>query len=137
MIICLLLHWIDGPDLTWKWTPKLRSPRHYTLNNEPWTLWINNIKISKDIYTKIYNLIHDEEARSYWINKPEVTYEVFSSVKWEAIQQAMQEVPCTKCLFFSKHVAGMYGIGKVMQRWKLKDDSSCPRCGVVTVVIHQ
>ncbi len=41
----------------------------------------------------------------------------------------MKEATRQKRVYISKHVSGMCGVGKFMQRWKLQQDDLCPRCG--------
>ncbi len=57
-----------------------RSPRHYLLSSEPWSLWINNQKIVYDLPNTIYDFVHTEEAKAYCNNKDHLSNEVLDSV---------------------------------------------------------
>jgi hypothetical protein len=41
----------------------------------------------------------------------------------------MEESPRSRCIFMTKHTAGMCGVGKFMMKWKERDNPNCPRCG--------
>jgi hypothetical protein len=52
-----------------------------------------------------------------------------SLVDWKAIGRTMKLLHCTRRIFITKHVSGMCGVGKFMQRWKEWHTDACPRCG--------
>jgi hypothetical protein len=48
------------------------SPRHFITVNEPWSVWIDNNKITSDLDKVIYEVVHAPLARSYWANKQQL-----------------------------------------------------------------
>jgi hypothetical protein len=107
----------------------IRRPRHYLIEHEPWSLWFGGKKITKNLSSTLYDLVHAEEAKQYWLTKESISEQVIQSTNWEAIGKAMTELPRTRRVFLSKHVVGMCGVGKFMVRWKQRDSAACPRCG--------
>ncbi len=106
-----------------------RSHRHYKNADEPWSLWIQGKKIVRDLSQTVYDLVLSEEARDYWEAKDNISSEVINAINWDAIDMAMMETKRNRKVFISKHVSGMCAVGKFMQRWKMRSNSSCPRCG--------
>jgi hypothetical protein len=106
-----------------------RSPRHYTIVTEPWSLWMNGKKLIQDLPTTVYDIVHSDEAREHWKAKKNISTDVINAINWDSIDTAMKETKRNRKVFISKHVSGMCAVGKFMHRWKLRSDSSCPRCG--------
>jgi hypothetical protein len=106
-----------------------RSPRHYMLALEPWSIWLNGKKLIASLDETIYNVVHSPKALEYWQGKDDLPQEVIAKVDWDSIGVAMKEAKRSRRIFISKHVSGMCGVGKFMKRWKLRTDDSCPRCG--------
>jgi hypothetical protein len=104
-------------------------PRHFSISGEPWSIWIENKKITKDIASTIYEIAHVDQIKQYWINKDKVSAEKFSAINWKAIGKAMEQSTRSRRVFISKHTVGMCGVGKFMHRWKQRDSPNCPRCG--------
>jgi hypothetical protein len=104
-------------------------PRHYLIKDEPWSIWIGPKKISKDLSSNIYDIVHAKEARDYWLSKDRVPHDNYDCNNWEALQKAMEESPRPCRIFIMKHSAGMCRVGKFMHRWKEHDYPNCPRCG--------
>ncbi len=106
-----------------------RSPRHFLVANEPWSVWCNGQKITSNFTETIYDLVHSDDAKTYWSKKDEITTGAIDDVDWEAINKAMIETRRPRRVFITKHACGMCGVGKFMKRWKQRQDSACPRCG--------
>ncbi len=87
-------------------------------------------KNTNELTDTVYDLAHSPEAKSYWMQKDNVSYETIDSINWGAIKTAMKESKRGKRIFISKHTSGMCGVGRFMKRWKLHQDYSCPRCGL-------
>lgn len=49
-----------------------QRPRHFCIKHELWAVWTANTKLVKDLNTNIYNLVHSEEAKQYWIGKQRI-----------------------------------------------------------------
>jgi len=106
------------------------SPRYQSLQYDPWTIWIHNKKVTGNLSSVIYSLVHDEEASAYWASKQDLSLESLSKVDWPAVEVACAEVSRGRRVFLSKHISGMCGVGKFMLRWKEWDHDKCPRCGL-------
>jgi hypothetical protein len=68
-------------------------------------------------------------VKAYWAAKADLDNLAPEATDWPCIGTAMQEIPRTRRVFLSKHVAGMCGVGKFMLHWKEWDHDNCPRCG--------
>ncbi len=113
-----------------------RSPRHFMVAAEPWSIWFNGKKVMSDLTETLYDLVHSEEEKDYWKQKDKITSTDINSVNWDLIEVAMKESARSRRVFVSKHVCGMCGVGKIMKRWKQRSDDSCPRCGMREDAAH-
>jgi len=113
-----------------------RSPRHFMVGSEPWSIWHQGKKITADFSNTVYDLVHSDEAKEYWRRKDDLQPEAVKEVSWEAIGKAMQETKRPRRVFISKHTCGMCGVGKFMKRWKQRQDDACPRCGAMEDAAH-
>jgi hypothetical protein len=104
-------------------------PRHYTLTGEPWSIWFQGKKIVNEWSDTMYDIVHSEAAKEYWMRKDNLSQGIVESINWDLIEIAMSESKCSKRVFISKHASGMCGVGKFMKRWKMWQDDACPRCG--------
>jgi hypothetical protein len=39
----------------------ITAPRHYSVDGEPWQLWVKDYKLTRNIASNIYALVHDEK----------------------------------------------------------------------------
>jgi hypothetical protein len=101
-----------------------RSPHHYYIVAGPWSIWTQGKKIIAYWTNTVYDLVHSEEAKAYWGKKDNQTTETMNTVHWTAIHKAMEASTRSRRVFVSKHVSGMYGVGKFMKRWNLRPDSA-------------
>jgi hypothetical protein len=62
-----------------------RTPCHFTTVCEPWSIWVNNHKLTQELDSTVYDLVHGPDARSYWANKHNVQEEVIHDVNWPAL----------------------------------------------------
>jgi hypothetical protein len=46
------------------------SPRHYDIEGEPWQLWIQGSKITKEVQTQLYAAVYSSTSEAYWVSKP-------------------------------------------------------------------
>jgi hypothetical protein len=104
-------------------------PRQHLIWMEPWLLWISGRKLTGRISSILYSLVHDEIAKDYWAAKTDLDNLALEATDWSCVGTVMREVPRTRRVFLSKHVAGMCGVGKFMLRWKEWDHDNCPWCG--------
>ncbi len=91
------------------------SPRHFLVANEPWSVWCNGQKITANFTETIYDLVHSDEAKTYWSKKDEIAPGALEDVDWEAINKAMKETRRPQRVFITKHACGMCGVGKFMK----------------------
>ena len=105
-----------------------RSARHYNVEGEPWQVWLKDSKITNNMQAKIYSWVQQEDIVKYWESEQD-TADSVKHVDWSAIGSTIKQVPRSRQVFVSKHVAGMCGVGKFMRRWKEWDSDLCPRCG--------
>jgi hypothetical protein len=113
-----------------------RSPRHFMIAAEPWSIWYQGKKIMSDLSETVYDLVHSDDAKEYWKNKDDLSDTAINSVNWDLLEVAMKETTRSKRIFISKHACGMCGVGKFMKRWKQWQDASCPRCGILEDSAH-
>jgi hypothetical protein len=111
------------------WRRANALPRHQTIQDEPWPIWILERKVTSNISTSIYTYIHNYQGDQYWLPKPDVNKALLKEVDWMAAEIALQSIPRQIRVFLTKHVCGMCGVGKFMQRWKEWQHDSCLRCG--------
>ncbi len=99
-------------------TTAMQRPRHYLIPSKPWSIWIGGKKICKEFSSTIYEIAHADEVRGYWLSKERIPQEGYNETNWDALKIAMEESPCSRYIFMTKHSAGMCGVGKFMHRWK-------------------
>jgi len=104
-------------------------PRHFSVQGEPWQVWLGSKKLTSRLQSQIYSHVHDHDGSTYWSDKPSCSPEVVDLVDWKAIGQSMMGTKRSRRVFVTKHVAGMCGVSKFMYRWKQWDKDQCPRCG--------
>jgi hypothetical protein len=95
---------------------------------EPWSLWYDEKKITHNVHSTVYNIVHSPMAQSYWIKKKHLSEFIFHSVHWDALGQATKETTLPHHTFMIKASVGMCGVGKFLQRWRQSSSSACPRC---------
>jgi hypothetical protein len=83
------------------------------------------MKISTNLRTTIYDIVHAKKAKSYWESSKKLPRAIIDSVDWDAIDIAMKEVPRHRQTLITKHIVGMCGVGKFLKRWKERATSEC------------
>jgi hypothetical protein len=83
-----------------------RSARHYDVEGEPWQVWLQDSKITNNMQAKIYSWVQQEDSLKYWESKQD-TADSVKHVDWSAIGSTMKQLPRSRRVFMSKHVAGM------------------------------
>jgi hypothetical protein len=87
-----------------------RSPRHYAISREAWSVWLNGKKIVKDLAATIYEVVHSDIAKQYWMKKDSLTEDDVEAVNWDLIQGAMKESKKRRRVFMTKHSSGNFNI---------------------------
>jgi hypothetical protein len=99
-----------------------------TLQGEGWQLWIAGRKITGDPGPAIRYAAYAPEVQAHLHRNGILNQDDFDLVDWAALRATMQSFPPLYRLWVSKHVAGFFGCGKMMKRWKFWDHSRCPCC---------
>jgi hypothetical protein len=115
------------------WTENLS---HQEIEGEPWSVWINEIKLVNELEAKLYEIMYSKTAEEYWIRKEKFSASQATNIHWEAIGKAMKELSLARRTFMTKHVTGLSGVGKFMKIWGERDTDACPRCGAPENAAH-
>lgn len=110
--------------------------RHFTVPHEAWSIWKDDVKLSKDRDNAMYTIVHAIPARKYWGGKSDLTNKELSTVDWEAALLSSKQVPITWRNFILKHSTGMCGVGKFIFHWQQRPSLACPRCGMMEDAQH-
>jgi hypothetical protein len=113
-----------------------RTPRYFNIPGEPWQLWVKDTKVTKNIFTILYDAVHSTTSEDYWCSKFSWRQEESQSIDWKLVGKAMKALPRSRRFFISKHVSGMCGVGKFMQCWREWESLNCPRCGLFEDAQH-
>jgi hypothetical protein len=105
------------------------QPRHLNIAGEPWQVWVNGNKLTRDIQPTIYLAVQGVDSEKYWSNKKDIDPSGVELVDRTAIGRTMRTIPRNRRVFVMKHVSGMCGVRKFMKCWKEWPVVSCPRCG--------
>jgi hypothetical protein len=92
-----------------------QQQRHYTTANKPWSLWIEGKKLTKNLFSTLYDWVHSPIAQTYWQSKHRCEAAHIQDINWEALHAAMKESPQQRRVFVMKHTVGMCGVGKYMK----------------------
>jgi hypothetical protein len=106
-----------------------KQPYHFQVPNEPWPVWLDELKIMRQLFSTLYDVVHSSQAKQYWMAKHSITSQDFDNINWPAVYKAIHQDPVVRKLFITKHMVGMCSIGKIMVRWKERDIPFCPCCG--------
>lgn len=115
------LHWATTCDVA-------RNPEQHLLE-EPWSAWIGDKKVSKDLRSTIIDHIHGTAIKAYWAHRERFGETKADAIDWTATADVMNALPRPRRIWVAKHVSGFCGTGKMMQRWKKRPSAACPRCG--------
>lgn len=109
-----------------------------TLAGEPWSVWIEYRKLTRNVDEQVYDFIHGKNLQKHWTEKehPRLSPESFGIVDWAGTEQAMKAAPSTRRQWISKHVSGFCSVGRQAKRWKIRDSDKCPRCGQEETTTH-
>ena len=69
--------------------------RHFTVPHEAWSIWKDDVKLSKDRDNAMYTIVHAIPARKYWGGKSDLMNKELSTVDWEAALLSSKQVPIT------------------------------------------
>jgi hypothetical protein len=99
-------------------------------------VWIEGKKLSQLDKTKLYEYTFANRTKTYWHRKHSLTYELITSIHWEACAEAMSKLPFGKRRWLLKHVTGFCGVEKMELRRGNQEYDDCPRCGQSEDTVH-
>jgi len=108
----------------------LTSPplRCHMLLGERWSAFIASEKIVSDPRIPVLEAIGTNLAKTYWIQRGQLTDHSFSLVSWDVLDRAVRSYPHTFQMWLSKFASGHSAVGVTMLRWKKWDSARCPVC---------
>ena len=108
------------------------------LDGEPWSIWLNDKKLVKELRNTIYDELHSRPLRQYWTARthPKMSTTTYDSVDWDGMEKAMKAAPSTHQIWVSKHNAGVFSHGRNAKRWRLRTNDYCPWCGEKETADH-
>ena len=122
--------------LYWAETAGVQSPTVHQLDEEPFSVWLQGTKLAMNLWEQLYEYIHDQIARNYWIKRGRLTTDNVSRVDWEGAGAAMKASSLARRKFIMKHSTGFCGVGKWLVRCKQADSDACPICSQPEDVEH-
>jgi hypothetical protein len=75
------------------WRKAKAIPRHQTIQDEPWPIWIQDRKVTSNISTALYTYIHNYQGDRYWLTKPDFNEALLEKVDWTATEAALKSIP--------------------------------------------
>ena len=92
-----------------------------------WSLKIGREVVVSKVNERIVDHIHGTQIMEKWKEKERVGGKI-ERESWDVIEQAMKDSGHEISLFITKHVAGIYGVAKILKRWGSQKSSLCPLC---------
>jgi hypothetical protein len=90
-----------------------KAPRQQHIAEEPWSLWIGDVKVCAQVYDSVANAVSGKVAAQYWdTNKQRFEPHSSADVDWDATEMAMKSQPRTRQQWISKHTTGFCAVGK-------------------------
>jgi hypothetical protein len=106
----------------------LPSDAQQHIEGEPWRVFLNGIKVSKNLHTRLYEHCAGPALIEYWKSRRLGDLD-HHHVHWAALAKAQQSLTWGHRCGKSKRISGFLGVGKNLHRWKQQSHSRCPRCG--------
>jgi hypothetical protein len=105
------------------------SPTHRISGQEGWSLlWLKDEKYASSDTNWTYTQACKARGSSYWLHWGCLTPELANLIDWKVLAAACQaESPCIP-RWVTKHVTGICGVGKWLERWKWQNHSRCQCC---------
>lgn len=101
-------------------------PQH--VFGEPAALFIPNHKLCTELKQQLLSYLGSITSVPYWENHFEWPAGMGSTINWNSIGIAQGSLPLSRKIWLAKTVSGFFSHGKMMKRWKFKNNSTCPRC---------
>ena len=94
---------------------------------EKWVCFTKQGKMSSEIDQQLYDTSMRNDMIQYWEKKERIEEGSGEEVDWVSHSRAMKNFGPRR-IWVSKHCSGWAGSGKMMLRWKFRDNAKCPRC---------
>lgn len=113
-----------------------QTQRHFYTAHEPWSITHHNVKLTSNLDSTLYDIVHTPLARKYWQTKQDLPDAIFEDIHWSALHEARKSSPLQMRTFITKHSVGMCGVGKFLTKWRQRETAMCPRCGLYEDATH-
>ncbi len=104
------------------------SPSHRISGQEGWSLWLHDHKYTSFDMNWIYTRACEGRVKAYWLRKGRLTDASSRLVAKDVLAAACQAESPGIRRWVTKHVTGVCGVGKWLERWQWQNHSRCPRC---------
>lgn len=111
-------------------------PKSQRFGDEGWSLWLQGVKVSKLDYRRLYATMWASTALNYWSEKHAIPYFTTLSIDWEACGDAIRKLTFSRRRRAVKHASGHFGIGHMLNKWGMQDNTNCPRCQLHETAAH-
>ena len=113
----------------WRQTNTIATEeRPQRIYGEPGIVWIQGQKISTDLKQTILTYLGSRKAIPKWEQRFHWAEGNGNRINWNVLGLASKGVPLARRTWVIKTVSGFFSSGKMMQRWKFRQDAKCPRC---------
>jgi hypothetical protein len=113
-----------------------QTQRHFYTAHEPWSITHHNVKLTSNLDSTLYDIVHTPLARKYWQTKQDLPDAIFEDIHWSALHEARKSSPLQMRTFITKHSVGMCSVGKFLTKWRQRETAMCPRCGLYEDATH-
>ena len=107
-----------------------QAPTQHVSEHEGWALWRGNRKHTSFDLTGIYNDLTEQRVIAYWVQRGRLTEFGVDKIAWGVLAKACSIESSGFRRWVTKHVTGVCGVGKWLERWKWQAHSKCPRCDI-------
>jgi hypothetical protein len=104
------------------------SATHRLSGQECWSLWLDDNKYTSFEQNLIYTRACEKRVTSYWLKRGCLTDALAGRVERDVLVAACKAEYPGFCRWVTKHVTGVCGVGKWLERWQWQNHSRCPRC---------
>jgi hypothetical protein len=137
-MICILRHHLSSSQLKW-------NSRHVRGHQEDFKAWAeltwcekHNVRMDHAAKDKMLcpwaapsQHVSSHEGWSFWKGQQKRTCRLLVAmdlVDWEVLAKACDAESPGQLQWVTKHVTGVCGVGKFLERWKSEEHSRCPGC---------
>jgi hypothetical protein len=104
------------------------SLTHRISGQEGLALWLHEEKYTSFDTNWVYTRACEERVFEYWLYRGRLTENSIHLIDREALASACQAESPGFRRWVTKHVTGVCGVGKWLERWQWQNHSRCPRC---------